>query len=136
MNSNFHISLPCKNLKETIKFYTQDLGIEEGRSNREWVDFNLYGCQLTFVSVDNFNFEYPHYQLENEKLPSFHFGVILDSDEWEMLHDKINRWSMDTIVKKTFFEDKNGEQNSFFVQDPNGYFIEFKTFKEPDEIFI
>ena len=42
----------------------------------------------------------------------------------------------DTVVKKTFFEDKNGEQNTFLVQDPNGYYIEFKTFRRKDEIFI
>ncbi len=136
MHSNFHVSLPCKDINKTIQFYTQELGIEIGRNNSEWVDFNLYGCQLTFVVAEDFKFQYPFYVLDNEKLPSFHFGVILESEEWEDLHDKINRWSTDTIVKKTFFEDKNGEQSSFFVIDPNGYHIEFKTFKEHDEIFM
>ena len=38
--------------------------------------------------------------------------------------------------KKTFFEDKNGEQNTFIVQDPNGYYIEFKTFRRKEKMFI
>ncbi|TCP25867.1 hypothetical protein EV195_103229 [Tenacibaculum skagerrakense] len=136
MNVNFHISLPCKSIEETIKFYTENLDIKKGRSTDTWVDFNLFGSQITFVLAEEFSFQYPFYLLENEELPTFHFGVILDSYEWEKLHDKINRWSVDTITQKTFFVDKNGEQNSFFVEDPNGYHIEFKTFKEHNEIFL
>lgn len=35
----------------------------------------------------------------------------------------------------TFFENKVGEHLSFFVKDPNGYMVEFKSFKNPDEVF-
>ena len=137
MNSCFHMSLPCKNIEETINYYKDQLESEIGRKTENWVDINLFGHQLTFVLTENFDFQFPFYTLDNEELPSFHFGVVLDSDEWENTYDKVNsQWMFDTVVKKTFFEDKNGEQNTFLVQDPNGYYIEFKTFRRKDEIFI
>lgn len=136
MNPAFHISLPCKDLDKTIQYYTEEIGLNIGRSTNKWVDFNLYGTQLTFVSVNEFKFNYPFYSLEDNQLPSFHFGVILSNDDWDNMYDKINKWSADTIIKTTFFEDQNGEQNSFFIEDPDGYHIEFKTFSEKGEMFM
>ncbi|CAM1344286.1 VOC family protein [Tenacibaculum amylolyticum] len=136
MHSCFHISLPSKNLEETIRYYKEDLGLEIGRTTEDWADVNLFGNQITFVTTMSYEFQYPFYSLENNEIPTFHFGVVLEQEEWEDMYDRINRWSIDTIIKTTFFEDKNGEQNSFFVQDPNNYFIEFKTFKRENEIFI
>ncbi len=137
MNSSFHMSLPCINIEETIKYYSEQLDLKIGRKTNNWVDVNLFGHQLTFVAIEKFDFQFPFYLLDDEQLPSFHFGVVLENDEWEKTYDKINsQWTFDTILKKTFFEDKNGEQSTFIVKDPNGYYIEFKTFKRSDEIFM
>lgn len=136
MDKTFHISLPCNNLEETISYYKNELGLTIGRNTANWADINLFGNQLTFVIVKEFKFDFPIYFLEKESLPSFHFGVVLNNDEWDDVYDKINKWSTETVIKRVFFKDKNGEQNSFFVKDPNGYYIEFKTFKEHDEIFM
>ncbi|CAM1369569.1 VOC family protein [Tenacibaculum xiamenense] len=136
MNALFHMSLPCKDLDNTLKFYTYELGFDKGRKTDKWVDINLFGNQLTFVLIDNYNFQFPFYILEKERLPSFHFGVILENDHWDYVYDQVIKWSEDTIVKTTFFEDKHGEQSSFFVKDPNDYYIEFKTFKEHNDLFI
>lgn len=136
MKGTFHISLPCKNLEDTISYYKDDLGLPIGRSTSSWVDVNLFSNQLTFVTVEEFKFEYPMYLLDKEELPSFHFGVVLSNDEWDNVYDRINRWFIDTIIKRTFFKAKNDEHNSFFVKDPNGYYLEFKTFKQHDEIFM
>ncbi len=135
MNANFHISLPCKNIVETINFYSNNLGLNIGRNKNNWVDINLFGNQITFVLAEKFHFDFPFYLLEKEQLPSFHFGIILNDQQWNSIYEKINQWS-DTVIKKTFFENKNGEQSSFFIKDPNGYHIEFKTFTKGNEIFI
>lgn len=136
MTSTFHLSLPCLDIKETKRFYSEDLGLDCGRETKKWLDINLFNNQLTYVLVDKFNFEYPNYTFDKDVLPSFHFGVVLDADDWEEMHDRINRWSSETIITKTFLEDKNGEHVSFFVKDPNGYTIEFKTFIEEDQMFM
>jgi hypothetical protein len=42
----------------------------------------------------------------------------------------------EVTTEVTFLEDKVGEHISFFVTDPNGFIIEFKSFKNDDEIFV
>lgn len=136
MASIFHLSLPCLSIKETKKFYTEDLGLNCGRETNDWLDVNLFNNQLTYVLVEKFNFDCPNYTFDKDVLPSFHFGVVLDAEEWEKMHDRINHWSSETIITKTFLKDKNGEHVSFFVKDPNGYTIEFKSFIEENEMFM
>jgi extradiol dioxygenase family protein len=135
MNSIFHLSLPSKDIQETKKFYFDDLGLEGGRFGEEWIDVNLFSHQLTFVAVDKFNIDAPSYTLDKNNLPTFHFGVILEYDAWEKVYDSINHWSSDIITKTNFFKDQNGEHMSFFVEDPNGYVIEFKSFLDHDDVF-
>lgn len=131
------MSLPCKSIEATVSYYSEQLGIAIGRRSDNWVDLNLFGHQLTFVESNDFEFQFPFYSLDEEDLPSFHFGVVLTNDAWEKIYDQINRqWSNDTILKRTFFKDKDGEQNTFIVKDPNGYYLEFKTFKSPSHIFL
>ncbi|MEX6626694.1 VOC family protein [Tenacibaculum pacificus] len=136
MIATFHLSLPCLDIKETKRFYSEDLGLSCGRETSTWLDVNLFNNQLTYVLVDKFKFDYPDYTFEKDVLPSFHFGVVLTADDWEKMHDRINYWSSETIITKTFLKEKNGEHVSFFVKDPNGYTIEFKTFIEEDEMFM
>ncbi|WP_418653803.1 VOC family protein [Tenacibaculum soleae] len=136
MAGTFHLSLPCFDIKETKRFYTEDLGLNCGRETNDWLDVDLFNNQLTYVLATQFKFDYPNYTFEKDTLPSFHFGVVLDADEWEKMHDRINHWSSETILTKTFLKDKHGEHVSFFVKDPNGYTIEFKTFIEEDEMFM
>ena len=37
--------------------------------------------------------------------------------------------------RKRFLKNKKGEHVSFFVKDPNGYVLEFKSFKNNEETF-
>lgn len=135
MESTFHLSLPCKNIEETKKFYLQDLELTSGRQGSYWVDVNLFNHQITFVQVDKYKIDTPNYTLEKNILPSFHFGVILDHESWEEVYDIVNYWTLDLITKTTFFKDKSGEHMSFFVNDPNGYTIEFKSFIDYSSVF-
>lgn len=135
MKTPFHIALPCLNIEKTKDFYVFILGAKQGRSNNKWLDINLFGHQLTFTQAGDFNFNYKNYKLNNQVLPSFHFGVILDSETWGKTYSKLLTKDIDITTEVTFFENKVGEHLSFFVTDPDGYQIEFKSFKNPEEIF-
>ena len=58
MKATFHISLPCKNIEETIKFYKENLNLEIGRQTNKWFDVNLFGNQITFVLTENYDFKF------------------------------------------------------------------------------
>ncbi len=135
MNANFHLSLPCKDVETTKAFYTKVLDVEIGRSTNSWLDINLFGNQITFTKSGAFNFEFKNYRLEEHILPSFHFGIILDIDEFGKLYGKLLQMDIGVTIKTTFMKGNVGEHLSFFVEDPNNYMIEFKSFKEKASVF-
>lgn len=135
MKAQFHLALPCKNIEETREFYEDIIKVKLGRSTENWLDVDLYGNQLTFTRAGHFNFEFKSYKLDDFVLPSFHFGVIVPIDIWSGLYGRLFKMDLEVTTEATFMQGKKGEHLSFFVQDPNGYMLEFKSFKNVDEVF-
>jgi extradiol dioxygenase family protein len=127
----FHKSIAVRDLDETIAFYSGILGCGVGRRAASWVDFNFFGHQLTTQlspkNVVPMDLEWRR----NEFFPVRHFGVILRKPEWNELRDKIEQSEFAWLIEPSlFYEGDVNEQESFFVKDPSGYAIEFKTFGE------
>jgi hypothetical protein len=135
MTVKFHLALPCSDIEKTRDFYVFVLGAKQGRSTNTWLDINLFGNQLTFTEAGSFNFDFKNYRLNGELLPSFHFGIIVDSDTWGKLYTRLLEKNLEVTPVATFLESKTGEHVSFFIKDPDGYNIEFKHFKYAEEIF-
>ena len=135
MKNLFHLSLPCNNLVETKMFYVDTIGADLGRYANNWVDIDLFGHQVTFTQVGKFDFTNPSYAFEGNVLSSFHFGVILDIDSWGKMYSKLTNRNLEVTTQTTFLMNKAGEHVSFFINDPNEYMLEFKSFKEINEIF-
>ena len=135
METLFHLSLPCTDVEDTKKFYVETVGAILGRHSNNWADINLFGHQITFTQVGKFNFNNPNYVFEGKILPSFHFGIILNVNTWGAMYSKLNELDLELVTQATFLKNKSGEHLSFFVKDPNGYMLEFKSFKEPEEVF-
>ena len=49
----FHLAFPVTDLEKTKEFYTNVFECSSGRESERWVDFDLYGHQLTAHLVDN-----------------------------------------------------------------------------------
>lgn len=136
MNHLFHLSLPCNSIVGTKKFYVDTIGASLGRYANNWVDINLFGHQVTFTQVGKFDFTNPNYAFEGKVLSSFHFGIILDIDTWRQIYSRLTNKNLELTTQTTFLKNKPGEHLSFFVKDPNGYMLEFKSFKDTAEIFM
>ena len=135
MNKPFHISLPCLDIDVTKRFYVDKLGAFLGRSAVNWLDIDLFGNQITFTKSGRFDFSFQNYSFEGKILPSFHFGVILDITTWCKVYSKVNAESIEVFDEINFLKNKRGEHISFFVKDPNGYMVEFKSFSNDSEMF-
>ena len=61
--------------------------------------------------------------------------MIVDYDAWKKVYAKLQGYELDLVTESTYLKDQLGEHASFFVKDPNGYMLEFKTFKESKDIF-
>lgn len=136
MQSSFHLSLPIKNLKDTIAFYRDVLGCKVGRNTPQWADIDIYGHQVTFVLQPNAVKTDQYYSVGKVRTPVFHFGVVLPKKQWNELKDKIIQLKHPFFIEpETLFEGQPFEQQSFMLKGPNGYAVEFKTFENPEKMF-
>lgn len=131
----FHISLPCTSISKTKDFYVDVIGAGLGRNTSRWLDVDLFGNQITFTKSGEFNFAYRSYKFEHSVLPAFHFGVIVDHETWERIYHKLMASEYEITTEVTFLQGKTGEHVSFFIQDPNGHMVEFKSFRNQKEMF-
>ncbi|MEM0998263.1 MAG: VOC family protein [Bacteroidota bacterium] len=132
----FHVAFPVKDLDATRNFYVNLLGCKIGRSAATWIDFDLYGHQLSaHVASDEFA-EAEVNAVDGKNVPVRHWGVILDMGEWESLAERLQQENIDFIIAPyTRFKGQVGEQATMFFLDPSGHALEFKAFREDADIF-
>ena len=131
----FHLAIPVDNIPICRKFYREVLGCEEGRSSDHWVDFNFFGHQLVLhidsskANILNEN------SVDGKSVPVPHFGIVLDWDVFENFEKKIRNKVKFIIEPYIRFEGQAGEQKTMFFKDPSGNALEFKTFKNINQLF-
>tara|TARA_B100001996_G_scaffold258257_1_gene200841 strand:- start:677 stop:1096 length:420 start_codon:yes stop_codon:yes gene_type:complete len=132
----FHLAFPVNDLEKSKNFYTSVLGCALGRESKKWIDFNLYGHQIVaHLSPDDCH-ENSANLVDGDKIPARHFGVILPWSDWEKLSKYIKKMTVDFFIEPRIrFKNKPGEQGTFFIKDPSGNILEFKSFKSDSEIF-
>ena len=96
----FHLAIPVSNLEESVIYYRDILGLEEGRSSNKWADFNFFGHQLVCHVSDSIN-EKNTNLVDGENVPVPHFGVVLSIEEFEEFLLKINEKDIDFIIEPT-----------------------------------
>ena len=132
----FHLAFPVHDLDEARKFYSHDLGCMIGRESESWIDFNLYGHQIVAHLSPKDCKPSRSNPVDEDDIPSRHFGVILEWKDWKSLKEKIKRLSYPFLVEpKIRFKSKPGEQGTFFLSDPSGNALEFKTFRHDSMVF-
>ncbi len=132
----FHLAIPVDDLAKARHFYGEVLQCPEGRSSDQWTDYNLYGHQLVI------HFQEPHpvqnntNPVDGHEVPIPHFGVVLPWEEWNILANRMKSASIHFIIEPYIrFEGLTGEQATMFFKDPCGNALEFKAFKNIDQLF-
>ena len=130
----FHIAIQVRNIDEARDFYGVKMGLSEGRSTENWIDFNMFGHQ--FVTHLNpqlgktgqiTNISNP---VDGHGVPVPHSGVVLTFDDWEIFAKKVSTFIDDFIIEPYVrFKGEPGEQGTMFFSDPSGNALEFKAFK-------
>ena len=132
----FHLAIPVHDLEKSRDFYKNILGCDEGRSSDHWVDFNLFGHQLVIHYKEKSTEKSKTNPVDGKDVPIPHFGVIL---EWNQFHNFSNQliekgitFIIDPYIR---FKGLPGEQATMFFKDPCGNALEFKSFKDFNQIF-
>ena len=135
----FHIAFPVRNLTEAKHFYREVLGLPEGRSDETWIDFDLYGHQI--VAHERPNMSPPEERnhlnsVDGHDVPVPHFGVILSMEDWKKLAIQLTEKGIEFVIEPYIrFQGQVGEQATMFFLDPSGNALEFKAFKDREQIF-
>ncbi|WP_375164701.1 VOC family protein [Temperatibacter marinus] len=133
--SLFHLAVPVDSLEEARGFYGDLLGLEEGRSSETWIDYNFYGHQFV-VHLGSPLIEPDINGVDGDSVPSFHYGAILMWDEWQALAQRLETAQIKFIIEpKIRFQGQPGEQATMFFKDPAGNALEFKSFRDRNQIF-
>jgi extradiol dioxygenase family protein len=133
----FHLAIQVRDIDEAREFYGSKMGLSEGRSSEQWIDFNLFGHQLvthlnpaigkagSVTSVAN--------HVDGHGVPVPHFGVVLQMREWQTLADSVGKFIEDFLIEPYVrFKGEPGEQATMFFKDPSGNALEFKAFNDID----
>jgi len=133
----FHLAYPVKDKEQTRAFYKDIIGCTQGREAETWIDFDFFGHQVSFhVKPESFSNAEPTNLVDGKDVPVRHFGAVLPWADWQdlknrLIADKTN-FIIDPYVR---FKGKTGEQATMFFLDPSGNALEFKSFKNPDDLF-
>jgi extradiol dioxygenase family protein len=132
----FHLAFPVDDLDAARSFYRDLLGCHEGRSAARWVDFDFHGHQLSAHLRPEELSSIATNEVDGDKVPVRHFGLILPWNEWEALAARMRDAGQPFIIEPRLrFKGKRGEQGTFFVRDPAGNTLEFKTFRDLSQVF-
>lgn len=134
--SPFHIAFPVHDLAAARAFYGDVLGCSEGRSSPDWVDFNLFGHQIVAHLKPEETRQARTNEVDGEDVPVSHFGVVLPWGEWHALADRLRDRQVKFVIEPGIrFAGKTGEQATLFILDPSGNALEFKSFRDPGQLF-
>lgn len=134
--SPFHLAIPVWDLELCREFYRDVLNFKEGRSSNHWVDFDFFGHQLVLHFKPKSNEDLHTNPVDGKNIPIPHFGVVLEWEEFYLFAEQLKQKNIDFIIAPYIrFEGKVGEQTTMFFLDPCGNALEFKAFKNRNQLF-
>ena len=139
--NRFHLAIPAGDLDVAIKFYCDVLGCRRGKAEFKypdaWIDINFWGNELTLHATDpkkKNNGERHNVDMGNVTVP--HFGVHLNADTFKNLKERLIKKKIKFIDPPYIrFKGEEKEQETMFIEDPNGNCMEIKTMKNPESLF-
>ena len=134
----FHVAVPVDDLEKAREFYREVLGCSEGRTDKLWTDFNLFGHQFVIHYKPRPEGDKDNHTnaVDGHHVPVPHFGVVLEWDEWEKLAARLKSHEVKFIIEPYIrFKGLPGEQATLFFEDPSGNALEFKAFKDIGQLF-
>jgi uncharacterized protein len=132
----FHYAFKVKDIQTTRDFYVTILGCAEGRSTERWIDFDFFGNQLSAHISDNMPALDYCGQVDGVSVPVPHFGCVIKMDDFDRIQKQFEENGISFVVKpQARYANLKGEQKTMFVLDFSGNPLEFKAFKNENEMF-
>ena len=136
MNNPFHYAFKVKDISSTKQFYIDILGCKEGRFTDTWYDFDFFGHQLSAHISDSIpELDYCGV-VDGISVPIPHYGCLLTMEDFDRVQAQLENANIEFVVQpQTRYAGQIGEQKTMFVFDFSGNPIEFKAYRNADEVF-
>lgn len=132
----FHLAVPVDDLAKARKFYGDILGLSEGRSSEQWVDWDFFGHQFVTHLAPEMAGNLHYNPVDGHQVPVPHFGVVLTMDDWKQLAERVQgadiKFAIEPYIR---FPGEPGEQATMFFYDYAGNALEFKAFHDLGQLF-
>jgi extradiol dioxygenase family protein len=132
----FHLAFPVTSLANARRFYGELLGCPEGRSSKDWVDFDFHGHQIVAHLAPGEARAAEAHDVDGDNVPVRHFGLVLEMDDWHALATRLRDAGVRFVIEPHVrFKGQPGEQATMFLHDPCGNALEFKAFADRSKLF-
>jgi hypothetical protein len=137
MAHTFHLAIPAGDLHNAIYFYCNVLGCTKGNSEiGNWCDINFWGNELTLHASSWHKQTGERHDVDMGNVSVPHFGVHLEAEEFKDIKERIIQNNIKFIDEPYIrFKGEVLEQETMFIEDPNGNVLEIKTMVNPNELF-
>ena len=141
MANRFHLAISAGDIDIALNFYCNILGCKRGMAEFKypdaWADIDFWGNELTLHATDpnkkNVG-ERHNVDMGNVSVP--HFGVHLNAETFKNVKERLIQNNIKFVDKPYVrFKGENKEQETMFIEDPNGNCLEIKTMRNPDALF-
>ncbi|MDA8621719.1 VOC family protein [Psychrosphaera haliotis] len=136
MSNCLHLAIPAGDLSVAKKFYCDVLGCKTGNFEEgRWVDIDFWGNELTLHESKE-RLPTVRHDVDMGAVAVPHFGIHLKEDEFQALKGRIEAAGLEYLDKPyRRFVGNEFEQETFFIEDPNGNVLEMKTMVNPEVLF-
>jgi uncharacterized protein len=136
MSNCLHLAIPAGNLETAKEFYCGILGCKTGNFEEgRWVDIDFWGNELTLHESKE-RLPTVRHDVDMGAVAVPHFGIHLNEEDFQALKGRIEEAGLEYLDKPyRRFVGNEFEQETFFIEDPNGNVLEMKTMVNPDVLF-
>ena len=123
-----HVAVPCRNLEEAARWYSEVLGAQPVRILKDRVTFSFGGvlqlvCHLERRAIAPNPRAYPRH----------HGLTFLRREDFRRMRDHVVRLGIPFVMKPALrFRDTAHEHETFMVSDPSGNVVELKCYVRPE----
>lgn len=123
-----HVAVPCRDLEEARRWYSEVLGAQPVRVLKDRVTFSFGGvlqlvCHLERRAI-----------VPNPRAYPRHHGLtFLRMEDFSRMKDHVQKLGVKFLVRPAVrFADTAHEHQTFMVVDPSGNVVEFKCYVRPE----
>lgn len=123
-----HVAVPCRDLQEAARWYSEVLGAQPVRILKDRVTFSFGGvlqlvCHLERRSIEPNPRAYPRH----------HGLTFLRLEDYERIRQHLEKTGVKFLMRPTLrFANTPSEHHTMMLVDPSGNVVEFKCYREPE----